>query len=445
MAMEKIDLVELGLDGGDGGTGARRAIPSPMSREFRRVPIEIIRVGTDRVRKEMDGKGEGEKRVYLRNSMKVLGLIHPITVTREYLLASGLRRLQEAKNLGWTEITVQFTDDTKPEALARIEYEENFSRANFTTLEEMRAKARWAKTLMASGLTQKQAAEQMRKSESYLSNTIKNVEFAHSNPGAVKYCETEDHVKKVRERHERIAREKEMLAFREALGEQRRFEIKTADFNEWAKDYRGLPFDVGSFDFPWGIGQDKFGQSSRTAPQYADSPEVFERLCETLWMYLDRLFAQAAHLIFWFSIARYSEVRDRLVGMGWEVNPHPFIWVKPTAGIVPRPGHDLRQAYEAAFICTRGGRMLSTKRNWFAGDPPDDRFHQSQKNEQMMEHLLSAFVTDSTRLLDPTCGSGVAIKIAKRLGAHSALGLELDEESAVLARAALRSNGDQNE
>jgi hypothetical protein len=33
MAMEKIDLVELGLDGGDGGTGARRAIPSPMSRE----------------------------------------------------------------------------------------------------------------------------------------------------------------------------------------------------------------------------------------------------------------------------------------------------------------------------------------------------------------------------------------------------------------------------
>ena len=59
---------------------------------------------------------------------------------------------------------------------------------------------------------------------------------------------------------------------------------------------------------------------------------------------------------------------------------------------------------------------------------PVDRFHQSQKNEAMMEHLLSAFVTNSTRLLDPTCGSGVAIKIAKRLGAHSALGLELDEE-----------------
>ena len=104
-------------------------------------------------------------------------------------------------------------------------------------------------------------------------------------------------------------------------------------------------------------------------------------------MYSDRLFAQAAHLIFWFSIARYSEVHDRLVGMGWEVNPHPFIWVKPTAGIVPRPGHDLRQAYEAAFICTRGGRMLSTKRNWFEGDPPDDRFHQSQKNESVRNRL----------------------------------------------------------
>ena len=82
---------------------------------------------------------------------------------------------------------------------------------------------------------------------------------------------------------------------------------------------------------------------------------------------------------------------------------------------------------------------LSTKRNWFEGDPPDDRFHQSQKNEKMMEHLLTAFVTDSTRFLDPTCGSGVAIKIARRLGAHSALGLEFDRDSAVLAQAALRS------
>ena len=62
-----------------------------------------------------------------------------------------------------------------------------------------------------------------------------------------------------------------------------------------------------------------------------------------------------------------------------------------------------------------------------------------------MEHLLTAFVTDSTRFLDPTCGSGVAIKIAKRLGAHSALGLELDGDFAVLAQAALRSEAGEVE
>ena len=168
------------------------------------------------------------------------------------------------------------------------------------------------------GLNQTKVAKRIGITKQQLSISISNSKFATVHPEKVDKCKTEEQVREVRERHDRIAREREMLAFQGSLGEQRRFEIKIADFHEWAPTYRGHPFDVGNVDFPWGIGQDKFGQSSRTAPQYADSPEVFKRLCETLWMYSDRLFAQAAHLIFWFSIARYSEVHDRLVGMGWE-------------------------------------------------------------------------------------------------------------------------------
>ena len=55
----------------------------------------------------------------------------------------------------------------------------------------------------------------------------------------------------------------------------------------------------------------------------------------------------------------------------------------------------------------------------------------------MMQHLLGAFVDEDTRLLDPTCGSGVAIRVAKRLKAAHALGLEKSEQNALLARAAL--------
>jgi DNA modification methylase len=126
--------------------------------------------------------------------------------------------------------------------------------------------------------------------------------------------------------------------------------------------------------------------------------------------------------------------------MGWP-NPIPFAWVKLSAGIIPRPGRDLRQSWEPLFICERGGdRKVVGRCNWYAGDPPrgTEREHQSPKNEAMMQYLLSAFVTEDTRLLDPTCGSGVAIRVAKRLKAAYALGLEISDQSSLLARAALK-------
>jgi DNA modification methylase len=123
--------------------------------------------------------------------------------------------------------------------------------------------------------------------------------------------------------------------------------------------------------------------------------------------------------------------------MPWQVNPHPLVWVKPTAGIIPVPDRTPRQCVEYAFLCSRGNRRIESKRNWEEGDPPRDRIHQSQKNEAVVEHFLSMLVTPTTRILDPTCGSGVAIRVAKRLGAEAGLGLELDRDFVLLAQDAL--------
>jgi ParB/RepB/Spo0J family partition protein len=440
MAMEKIDLVELGLDGGDGGTGARRYVSKPMSRSFGEVTVSEIVVPADRMRQEVDGKAEGERLVYLRMSMAALGLIHPISITKDKLLVVGERRLICAKELGWPTIPVQWVADASPGTRARIEYEENYARKNLVTLEEMRGKARYAKEVMAAGLTQKQVAERMRKSEQYLSNTLKNVEFADTHPEAVKYCETEDHIKRVREKHERVEGQRQLENMMDVLRGPPKYEIITKDFIEWVNGYRGLPFDLLHIDFPHGIGQDRFGQKSRTDETYEDSPEVFDRLCNALEANMGRIVAENAHGTFWFPMTRYQAVFDGLVRMGWQVNPRPFVWAKPTAGIIPIPGKTFRQCYETAFICTRGDRQLiQTIRDWFEGDPPrgPERDHQSEKNEEMLTHLLGAFIGQTTRLLDPTCGSGVAIRVAKRLKAEYALGLEISEHSALLARAKL--------
>jgi predicted RNA methylase len=48
------------------------------------------------------------------------------------------------------------------------------------------------------------------------------------------------------------------------------------------------------------------------------------------------------------------------------------------------------------------------------------------------------FVDEGTRLLDPTCGSGAALRAAEDLGAQMVLGLERDPEHASAAKSALR-------
>jgi DNA modification methylase len=52
----------------------------------------------------------------------------------------------------------------------------------------------------------------------------------------------------------------------------------------------------------------------------------------------------------------------------------------------------------------------------------------------MLTHFFRMLCDENTRLLDPTCGSGMAVKVAEASGASWALGLELNEEFAENAR-----------
>lgn len=49
------------------------------------------------------------------------------------------------------------------------------------------------------------------------------------------------------------------------------------------------------------------------------------------------------------------------------------------------------------------------------------------------------FVDNNTRMLDPTCGGGSALRVAESLGAEHVLGLEINDEYVANARRALHS------
>jgi ParB-like chromosome segregation protein Spo0J len=456
LADEDLDLIESFLPGSAG-----RKIPptyQPHYSDIVLIPRDKIIIPADRQRGgKLDGKDDdyegGETIKGLRNSIKRFGFAGAILVTKfdtpegYYKLVYGNRRAVASAGLRDTipsQIVTPHPDDPNPKAtLEQIEHNEDIVRLQRDPLTVVKSRARIAKLYEDEGQSRERIAEALGIEETTLSDNINNAEFMERHPDLVAHCKTDKEVREARSGYERAQDQKRLEDLEALMGIKKpapKYEILTGDFNVWAPAYTGPAFDFVFVDFPWGIGQHTFNQSSRTTARYEDTPEVFDRLCGTLRNHQDRFIAKQAHMIFFFNIGQYHEIRTMLEAMGWRVNPHPLIWAKPTKGITPVDKRDPRQCYEAAFLCTRGDRkLIESKRNWSAGDPPNpnEREHQSEKNAEALLHFLSMVVDETTRVLDPTCGSGVAIRVAKKLGVAYALGLEINDQSRLLAQAKL--------
>lgn len=68
----------------------------------------------------------------LKESMRRNGLISPITITQNYELLAGYRRLHAAKELGWREIDCHLLNARTKLQKFEIETEENINRKNFS-------------------------------------------------------------------------------------------------------------------------------------------------------------------------------------------------------------------------------------------------------------------------------------------------------------------------
>ena len=94
-----------------------------------KIAIEDIEIGS-RFRKDAGDV------VKLSRSMHKVGLLHPVVITKDKTLIAGLRRLEAARLLGWTEIecTVATAADEAAKQLI-AERDENTCRMDFTPLE----------------------------------------------------------------------------------------------------------------------------------------------------------------------------------------------------------------------------------------------------------------------------------------------------------------------
>src|SRR5437899_12221794 len=94
----------------------------------------------DRVRKDMGSIDE------LANSIKAVGLIQPIVLTRARELIAGERRLRALRELGVKHLVhaihFVYNDEVDPLRLKGMEVEENLKRKNLSWQEEILAKQR---------------------------------------------------------------------------------------------------------------------------------------------------------------------------------------------------------------------------------------------------------------------------------------------------------------
>lgn len=431
----------------------------------------------------------------LEASIRARGVLQPIIVTRDNVLVAGERRLTTSMKLGIPDIPVRFIDEVSALELAMIELEENVKRMDLPWQDKIAAikeihklgkagNPNWVtKNLVElTGYNIQTLTQMLRVAES-LDNPIV---AKCTSWGAAFNIITRDQERK-------FAAAVEMLedsmtdAFAESAltstvvdevatseepddsaldtlletsapvaattaapittqtrpldqPKQHKDVIINTDFILWANAYSGPKFNLLHVDFPYGINFNTGEQGGRNDwSGYDDSADVYWDLCAALCRNTDKLMGYSAHMIFWFSMNYYTETLEffRQNAPSWVFNPHPLYWLKSdNVGILPDPRRGPRRIVETALLATRGDRPIVKAVSNGIAAPTDKTLHQSTKPEPVAKHFLSMLVDNTTKILDPTAGSGSALRAAAALRAETIVGLELNSEHAMHANAA---------
>lgn len=221
--------------------------------------------------------------------------------------------------------------------------------------------------------------------------------------------------------------------------------IQHTSFLSWLEEYSGPTFNMLHCDFPYGVnlfGGAWSGRNSHTT--YEDKPDDYITLIKALCLHLDAILSPSAHVMFWCSAN--IRIQAQTLGLFRELAPSlifnefPLIWHKTdNVGIVPDPAREARRVVETCLYASREDRKIVRTVSGAYGSPTNKDLHPSTKPEPMLRHFMQMFVDENTSLLDPTCGSGSALRAAESLGAKRVLGLEKDEEYYKSAATAMRN------
>ena len=464
----------------------------PLSDTYVRLPIELIHVKRDeRQRREIETED-------LQRSIKQVGLINPIVVREQggglFELVAGERRLEAFKALKMAEIPARFAHELTHIESNIIELEENVKRKELPWQDMVKAvvKLHDLHIKLDKKWTQANTAEALSIAEGTMSMYFKVGNHIHD--PRIAECSTVRQAYEVIDRREKRGKAVELAGLfdedyddddwddDEEYGEGevedptaenvipllggpriatptstatsveggeapliRRMrpiadDIIHADFLEWAPQYSGRKYNFIHVDFPYGtteIGPQHLGNEHT---MYEDNPRLYMQLLGCFCENLNNFFADFGWCMFWYSERMGRVTRDffKFNAPSLNVQTHALIWVhSDNAGISPDVKRRPRHIYDTALLMSRGEMPLVKVKSDAYASPTDHKLHPSTKPVPMLKHFFEMFVDEHTTILDPTCGSGAALRAAETLGARRVLGLEADWNHCETARKAL--------
>jgi DNA methylase/ParB-like nuclease domain len=403
------------------------------SGEFHRVPVDKIWViRGERQRKELRDIPE------LADDIRRNGLIHPLVIDRNYKLCTGERRLAAIKMLCHDFVMCQWFDELDAVRQREIELAENIKRIDLSWQEQCAAVTEYHKirSSQEANWTHEKTASALGVDRSLVTKYSTISEEDKKNPrlklmDQPLFSTANNIVQRDKER-------RSQAVFQGVSGQEKKIEsIINADFCEWAKTYTGDKFNFLHCDFPYGIDTDKRQQGTAVAIHggYEDTEATYWRLVEAPCDNLNRICTESAHIMFWFSMHYYHDTLEYFKHTDIEFDPFPLIWHKSDGkGLLPDPQRGPRRVYETALFGSRGDRKIVKSKANACSEPTVRGGHLSTKPEPVLRHFFEMFVDENTSILDPTCGSGTALRVAKGLHAAHVLGIEINPEFAEVAR-----------
>lgn len=388
-------------------------------------PTKItVREGLDRFRQDM---GEIKE---LSESIKKYGQINPISITKDFELIAGGRRLA-ACIFGKIDVSYVFQEDMTDLMLREVELEENLRRKDFTPAETALAieeihrikQAQEGKAIMGSpnsGWTMEDTAHMLGTTQGYISQQILIAQTVKEFPN-LKECKTLSEIRQaVKGIQKNIQRKSALEKFESQFSTLNISSIwHKGDSIEWMKSLLPDSVDIIMSDPPYGINigdimttAGSTGGHSLQGFKFDDTPDVslYRNLAEQATRVCKK---DTAFAVIFISTDYFNFLRGCFIRCGWDVSVRPLVWVKP-GGSSNAPKVWPISSYEIAMFARRSRAYLQIEgfRDVILDIVPVNpasKKHPTEKPATLFQRLLQVISIPGQTMIDPFAGSGASL------------------------------------